>query len=116
HHIVKGLLVYVVGSLFLFLIGFFVITRLVAVNKERWSIRSVDDYASLPVMLLVVSLLLFLATPVINGISRYFEHQAVTYALEITRPLTPDAGQIGAQTFQALGNQGLSDPDPNPVN
>ena len=116
HHIVKGLLVYVVGSFLLFLLGFFLINRLLGLNKERWGIRGVDDYASLLVMLLVVSLLLFIATPVINGISRYFEHQADTYALEITHSLTPDARQVGAQTFQALGDQGLADPDPNPIN
>jgi Zn-dependent protease with chaperone function len=114
HHIVKGLMVYVVGSLLLFVTGFFLVRRLVAVS--HWGIRGVDDFASLPVMLLVVSVLLFVATPVINGISRYFEHQADTYALEITRSLTSDFAQVGAQTFQALGNQGLADPDPNPIN
>ena len=114
HHIVKGLLVYVVGSFLLFLIGYLIVARLVALN--RWAIRGVADLASLPAMLLVVSVLLFVTTPVINGISRYFEHQADTYALEITRSLTKDVGQVGAQTFQALGDQGLADPDPNPVN
>ena len=116
HHIVKGLSVYVVGSFLLFLLGFFLVNWVVGTNKERWGIRGVDDYASLLVMLVVVSLLLFIATPVINGISRYFEHQADTYALEITHSLTSNAGQVGAQTFQALGDQGLADPDPNPMN
>jgi Zn-dependent protease with chaperone function len=34
----------------------------------------------------------------------------------VTNGLTPDSGQISAQAFQVLGEGGLSDPDPNPIN
>jgi STE24 endopeptidase len=116
HHVVKGLVMSAVGSLLLFYLGFLLVNRLVITHGERWALKDVSDYASLPVLLLVITILLTICTPMVSGVSRYFEHQADQYALEITHSLTPDAGQVGAQAFQALGTAGLADPDPNPIN
>ncbi|HEY6806670.1 MAG TPA: M48 family metallopeptidase [Pyrinomonadaceae bacterium] len=116
HHVSKGLVLAAFGTLILFYSGYRISVWFLAKSSGRWSIRGIDDYASLPFMLLIVSLLLLISTPVESGVSRYFEHQADQYALEITHGLTADSGQVGAQSFQALGYVGLSDPDPNPVN
>jgi Zn-dependent protease with chaperone function len=116
HHVVKGLLIGALGSLVLFYVVYRASRRLISKNAGRWSIRGPDDYASLPVLLLVLSITMFVATPMASAISRYFEHQADQYALEITHGLTPEAGQVCAQAFQALGSVGLSDPDPNQLN
>jgi len=51
-----------------------------------------------------------------SAFSRYIEHQADQYGLEVTHGLTPDSGQVAAQAFQVLGEVDLADPDPNPVN
>ena len=75
-----------------------------------------DDWASLPALLLLLSIFFFLASPVGNAFSRHLEHQADQYGLEVTHGLTPDSGQLGAQAFQVLGEVDLGDPDPNPVN
>jgi len=61
------------------------------------------------------SIFSFAGNPLASAVSRYFEHQADQYALEVTHGLTSDSGQVGAQAFQVLGNVGLSDPDPNPL-
>jgi len=58
----------------------------------------------------------FAANPIANGFSRYQEHQADQYGLEVTHGLTPDSGQVAAQGFQVLGEVDLADPDPSPVN
>ena len=116
HHIVKGLLWAAVLSLLLFFIFFHASRWLIATNVSRWNIRGVDDYASLPVLLLLLTVLMFLGTPVSSAISRYYEHQADQYSLDITHSLTPDSKQVCAQAFQRLGEVGLSDPDPNPIN
>jgi Zn-dependent protease with chaperone function len=116
HHVVKGLLIGALGSLVLFYVVYRASRWLILKNNGRWFIRGVDDYASLPVLLLVLFVAVFVATPVASAISRYVEHQADQYALEITRGLIPDSGQVCAQTFQALGSVGLSDPDPSPIN
>ena len=90
-----------------------------AVQKLRmsmnWGIRGVDDWASLPALLLLISVFSFIATPVGSAVSRYFEHQADQYGLEVTHGLTPDSSQIAAQSFQILGEVDLSDPRPSPV-
>jgi Zn-dependent protease with chaperone function len=63
-------------------------------------------------MLLMV--LVFLATPLVNAFSRYQEHQADQYGLEVTHGLFPNSSEEAARAFQALGEVSLSDPDPNP--
>jgi STE24 endopeptidase len=81
----------------------------------NWEIRGVDDWASLPALLLLISVFSFIATPIGSAVSRHFEHQADQYGLEVTRGLTPDSGQVAAQSFEILGEVDLSDPAPNPV-
>jgi Zn-dependent protease with chaperone function len=80
-----------------------------------WGIRGLEDWASLPALLLLLSVFSFVANPVGSAFSRYIEHQADQYGLEVTHGLTPDSGQVAAQAFQVLGEVDLSDPDPNPV-
>jgi Zn-dependent protease with chaperone function len=77
--------------------------------------RGLDDWASLPVLLLLLSIFSFVVTPIGSAFSRHLEHQADQYGLEVTHDLTPDSNQVAARAFQVLGEVGLSDPDPNPV-
>jgi STE24 endopeptidase len=81
----------------------------------RWEIRGVEDWASLPLLILICTLAVFVAEPIANTVSRYFEHQADIYAIEVTFGLIPPAAQTGAETFQVLGETGLAEPDPNPL-
>ena len=78
-----------------------------------WGIRSLDDWASLPALLLLLTIFSFVLNPVTTAVSRHYEHQADQYGLEVTHGLTPDSGQVAAQAFQALGDVGLADPEPN---
>jgi STE24 endopeptidase len=71
--------------------------------------------ASLAAFLLLLTIASVILGPAVNGLSRYFEHQADQYALEVTHGLTPDSGQVAAQTFQILGEVNLDYPDPNPI-
>ncbi len=114
NHIPKGLTIAAIGSLILFYLGYRLIGGFLAWRGAAWEIRSLGDLASLPTLLLL-SVASFILTPVTNGLSRYFEHQADQYALEVTHGLTPDSGQVAAQTFQILGEVDLDYPDPGPV-
>jgi STE24 endopeptidase len=112
NHIWKGL---VFGGLLAF--AFFYITFhlagwLLRRHGTAWGIRGMEDLASLPLLLLLISSLVFVGTPIINGFSRHLEHQADQYGLEVTHGLNAAAGQTAAQSFQVLGEQDLSDPDP----
>ena len=81
---------------------------------DRWQIRSLGDWSSLPLLLLLASLLSFFGEPLGNAFSRWEEHQADVYGLAVTRPVTKDAGQIAAQAFQLLGEKSYSYPNPSP--
>ena len=114
-HIPKTL-VGAAGFLFvLFYLGFRTIGWVLARWGAKWEVRSLDDWASLPAMLALLSVFAFLANPITSAFSRHQEHQADQYGLEVTHGLTPDSGQVAAQAFNLLGDVDLADPEPNPV-
>ncbi len=114
-HIPK-LLAFGAGFLFvLFYLGFRTIGWVLARWGANWEVRGIDDWASLPALLLLFSIFSFIANPVASAFSRYVEHQADQYGLEVTHGLTPDSGQVAAQAFNLLGDVDLADPEPNPV-
>jgi len=114
-HIPKGLAFFAALFLLFFYLGYRLMGWILSRWGAGWQIRALHDWASLPAMMLLLSVLLFLANPLASAFSRHYEHQADQYGLEVTHGLTPDSGQMGAQAFQVLGEVNLSDPDPNPV-
>lgn len=83
--------------------------------EPGWGIRGLQDWASYPALLLLLWIIGALAVPIIGNFTRYQEHQADQSALEVTHGLTPEVGQVGAQTFNVLGDLDLTDPDPGPL-
>jgi STE24 endopeptidase len=106
-HIYFGIAMYLLFSL----IGLYVTAKLMnwAVRHfgEALKVPSVNDIRSLPLFLLIISLLLFLSSPISNSISRYQETRADRYAIEMTK----DA-EAGITTFQELSRAGLSQVNP----
>jgi len=80
---------------------------------ETWAIRGPDDLASLPVLILLLSVFGFLFTPISNAYSRHLEHQADQYGLEVIHGLIPDAPVVAAHAFQILGEVDLEEPKPS---
>jgi Zn-dependent protease with chaperone function len=114
-HIAKGMLFFAVLLLIAFYLGYRTVGWVLSRFGARWDIRGLDDWASLPVLLLLLSIFSSAVTPIGSAFSRHLEHQADQYGLEVTHGLTPDSNQVGARAFQVLGEVGRSDPDPNPV-
>jgi STE24 endopeptidase len=114
-HLPKGLSFAAALLFILFYLGYRSIGWVLQRWGADWEIRRLDDWASLPVLLLLLSVFSFIANPLGSGISRYLEHQADQYGLEVTHSLTPNSQQVAAQAFQVLGDVDLSDPEPNPV-
>jgi STE24 endopeptidase len=114
-HVVKGF----VFTLAVFFVLFYLIYRLATFMQRRWGegwgIGGLDDWASLPLLCLAGSVLLFAAGPLLNAYSRAQEHQADQYGLEIVHGMFPDSGQVAAQSFQRLGEEWLEYPDLSPV-
>jgi len=115
NHIRKGLAFGAALLFVFFYLGYRCIGWFLARWGAGWSIRGMNDWASLPALLLLLTLFDVAATPIGSAFSRYLEHQADQYSLEVTHGLTPDSGQVAAQAFQVLGEVDLSDPAPNRV-
>jgi STE24 endopeptidase len=109
-HIPKEVSIILLILLALFYAGYRVANWLVARHGERWGIPSLSDWASLPMLALVLFVLTFLATPIFSGVSRHFEHQADQYGLEVVHGLVPDEPRTAALAFQKLGEISLDYP------
>jgi STE24 endopeptidase len=105
HHIWIGVALSCLGILVLLLVAQYVLRRAGC---------QMDDYASLPALLLVMAIFGFFQDPVQNSISRVFEHNADIYGLEVIHGIVPDSQKVAAESFQIMGEIGLADPSPSP--
>ena len=120
HHIPKEFALDEMLFLVLFYAGFVVLSR--TVGREVGArhgvplraVEGIDDLASLPIALLVLTVLVFIASPALNGISRHYEHQADQFGLEVAYGVVADPNTADVQSFQISGEEDLEDPDPNP--
>jgi STE24 endopeptidase len=101
--------------LLFFILGFFAVNRLVRWGGRHSAIEGVGDLASLPILLIVLTALTLAADPLVNGISRYYEHQADQFALEVAYGIVPDPNAAEIRALQILGEEDLADPAPNPL-
>ena len=115
HHVYKLLGFSALVFLVLFYLGYRSIGGLLARWGTGWGIRGLEDWASLPALVFLLTVFAFLSNPLLNAFSRHYEHQADQYGLEVTHGLTPDSGEVAAQAFQILGEVDLADPKPNPL-
>jgi Zn-dependent protease with chaperone function len=113
HHVAKGIAISFGVLLLFFALGDRGLRRMLAWRGGKWSIRAPDDWASLPILLLLLSVFGFLFTPIDNAVSRYFEHQADQFGLEVTHGVVPDAPEAAARAFEILGEVDLEDPQPS---
>jgi Zn-dependent protease with chaperone function len=78
---------------------------------QRWGvqlgIRGIDDIGGLPLVSLCLFVILFLQTPIASAISRYHEHEADRYGLELT-----GLNEATASAFVSFVDRDLADPDP----
>jgi len=111
-HVAKGIS-FACGVLLLFLyLGYRFLGGMIARWGGGWGIRGPDDFASLPALLLLLSVFSILFTPIENAYSRHLEHQADQYGLEIIHGIVPDAPVVAAHAFQILGEVDLEEPNP----
>jgi STE24 endopeptidase len=114
-HIWKGF-AFLAALLFVLLfLGYRTIGWLLARFGTPWGVRGIEDWASLPALLLLMSLFGFASNAIGSTFSRYQENQADVYGLEVTHGIIPDPAQACAQSFQNYGEKALVDPDPNPL-
>src|SRR5260370_40379518 len=112
----KGFLFFPAMFFVPFYLGYPSIGSLPPRYRPAWGIPPLDDWAYLPALLLLIPIFGFAADAIGNTFSRYQEHQADIYSLEVTHGLIPDPSQSFARSFQIYGETVLVDPAPNPVN
>ena len=114
HHIPKQFAIDETLALLFFFLGFIAANRLVERVGPHTGIEGVGDLASLPLILTVLTVLVFLSSPLVNGISRYYERQADQFGLEVAYGVVADPNAAEVQSLQILGEEDLADPDPSP--
>jgi Zn-dependent protease with chaperone function len=112
-HIPKEFALIELASLVFIYLGFLAVGKLATRWGERMALEGVGDLASLPLLFLMLTVVSFLASPAICAISRHYEHQADQYGLELAYGTVPDPNAADARSFRVLGEEDLSDPDPN---
>jgi Zn-dependent protease with chaperone function len=113
NHVVIGLCAAAVGLL----IGLYLLYLLSGPFLRRWGprwgIRELGDWAALPMIFLIFSILGFISQPIAAGFSRTLEHNADVYGLEVTHGINPNSQETAARSFQLLGELALSYPYPS---
>jgi len=112
-HIRNSLLWLSILLLVLLFAGSHLVRWTIARWGTRWRIRGPADWASLPLLLLIGAVFSLFTEPVINGYSRWQEHQADIYGLEVTHGIVLDSSAAAAHSFQVMGEIGLDEPNPN---
>ncbi|MBY6024342.1 MULTISPECIES: M48 family metallopeptidase [Bacillaceae] len=111
HYVKKHIYVGIASALVLSLVGLWVTKRLADMIMRRWGtnikVKSLQDVSSLPLILLLLSVLTFAVSPATNLLSRHHEVQSDTYALELT-----EDKEAAIKTFQELSRSGLSQVNP----
>ncbi len=77
---------------------------------KRFGFKHLYDIASLPLLLLLINLFALLSSPLSNYVSRYMEHEADRFGLEITQN-----NEAAARAFIALQQKNLAIPYPGTV-
>jgi STE24 endopeptidase len=113
HHAIKEFVLDELLALGWFFIGFLVLEAAIRRKGPVTGIKGAGDLASFPLVMLILTAILFLASPMYCAISRHYEHQADQYGLELTYGILPHPNASMVRSFQTLEADDLADPDPN---
>ncbi|MED3563987.1 M48 family metallopeptidase [Bacillus xiapuensis] len=111
HYVEKHIYFGIAGYLLLSLLGLYLTNRIMEWVIKRWGselkIPDKKDIRSLPLFLMIISILLFVSSPLTNLVSRYEETRADNYAIHMTKD-----PQAAITSFQELTRSGLSQVNP----
>lgn len=111
HYVEKHLYIGIAGYLLLSLLGLYLTHRVMGWAISRWGnelkVKGISDIRSFPLLLMILSMFMFAASPFSNLVSRYQENRADQYAIEMMN--NPEAA---ITSFQELTRSGLSQVNP----
>lgn len=112
-HVIIGIIATAVGLFIGFYLLFKIANWAFLRFHERWRLRELGDWAAVPMLLLIFSIMGTLSQPIASTFSRQLEHNADIYGLEVTHGINANSQEAGAHAFQVLGELSLSYPYPN---
>ena len=111
HFVLGHTLTFILGAAALITASLYVVHRvagrLIGRFSRRFGFDQLSDVASFPLLLLLGSIVSLVLIPVLLALSRYQEHEADRFALEITRD-----NRAAATTFVRLQEENLAVPRP----
>jgi STE24 endopeptidase len=109
NHVYWGVGLSIGGSFFLFFLLDGLSRAVLRRRGADWSVSGLDDLASFPALMAVLTLLQFFGMPIMSATSRIMEVQADRFGLRITGD-----GRAAARSFVKLSEDNLSLPSPPP--
>ena len=114
HFVLGHTLIFIIGAAALITASLYVVHRvagrLIARFSRRFGFDQLSDLASFPLLMLLGSIVSLALIPLLLALSRYQEHEADRFALEITRD-----NRAAATTFVRLQEENLAIPRPGPL-
>jgi Zn-dependent protease with chaperone function len=114
HFVLRHTLMFIFGAAVLITVSLYVVHRsagsLIGRFSRQLGFSQLSDVASFPLLLLLGSVVSLLLVPALLALSRYQEHEADRFALELTRD-----NRAAAMTFVRLQEENLSVPRPGPL-
>jgi len=111
HYVLNHVMTTILFLFLLILLALYLAYRLAGALIDRYQDRfgfdRLSDIASLPLLMLLIGVLSFFLSPIVNAFSRYQEHEADRFALEITR-----SNHEAATAFVKLQQENLAIPRP----
>lgn len=111
HFVMNHVARFIVLGFVLTFISFYLVHRLAGAlirrYSTRWGFTELSDFASLPLILFMMQAMSLVITPAIFGISRYHEHEADRFSLELTH-----LNRAAATGFVTLQQENLANPNP----
>jgi STE24 endopeptidase len=113
NHIVIGLTATAVGLFIGFYLLYVVANWAFSRFQQRWHMHELSDWAAVPMLFLIFSIMSTISQPIGSAFSRTLEHNADIYGLEVTHGINANSQEAAAHAFQVLGELSLSYPYPS---
>ena len=108
HHVHKHIMKSILLQVGISFIGFWVVAQGLSMAVDRGMFERISDYANLPLLVLVTTVMSFLLMPIMNAYSRQKEREADTYCFKSIPKLAPFISSMNK-----LAEQNLSERTPS---
>jgi len=109
NHVALGISLASVGTLLGLLVVDRAARRIIARYSARFGFERIDQVASIPLLMILIQGLVLITGPISNATSRWMEHEADRFALELTHD-----NHAAATGFAKLQRDNLAIPFPDP--